>query len=114
LRSILPQPDVSLNRAAPQFYARHDITPADGQRESSSSTDLAGFNSISFFKRQSVFWLPPTCMLRSLISHSVRRIYAKVALQVRLRRLPHESVTAPFGSSCFLWLPNRRQGEAET
>ena len=46
--------------------------------------------------------------------HSVRRIYAEVAPRVRLRRSPHESVTAPFRSSCFLWLPNRRQGEAET
>ena len=44
----------------------------------------------------------------------MRWIYAEVALRVRLRRSPHESVTAPFGASCFLWLPNRRQGEAET
>ena len=44
----------------------------------------------------------------------MRRIYAEFALQVRLRRSPHESVTPPFGSSCFLWLPNRRQGKAET
>jgi hypothetical protein len=44
----------------------------------------------------------------------VRWIYAEVAPQVRPRRSPHESVTAPFGSSCFPWLPNRRQGEAET
>ena len=46
--------------------------------------------------------------------HSARRIYAEVAPRVRPRRSPDESVTAPFGSSCFLWLSNRRQGKAET
>ena len=46
--------------------------------------------------------------------HSARRIYAEVAPRVRPRRSPDESVTAPFGSCRFLWLPNRRQGKAET